>query len=49
MLGHRTRVPVVNPAPLIVRLNAGEPASAVCGEMLLMERPLVMVKERGAG
>ena len=44
-----TLVLAVNPAPLTVRLNAGEPASAVCGEMLLMESPLVMVKVRGAG
>ena len=39
----------MKPAPLTVRLNAGAPATALCGERLLMDKALVTVKTRGDG
>ena len=40
---------LVKPAPLTVRRNAGPPAVALCGTMLLIDSAVVMVKVSGAG
>ena len=42
-------VALVKPAPLTVRRNAGPPAVALCGTMLLIDSAVVMVKVSGAG
>ena len=42
-------VALVKPAPLTVRRNAGPPAVAFCGTMLLIDSAVVMVKVSGAG
>ena len=44
-----TCVALVKPAPLIVRVNAGPPTVVLCGEMLLIDIAVVMVKVTGAG
>jgi len=46
---HRRLVPAANPAPLIVRVNAGPPAAAEDGERLVSVRVGVITKESGAG
>ena len=40
---------LVKPAPLTVRRNAGPPAVALCGTMLLIDSAVVIVKVSGAG
>ena len=42
-------VALVKPAPLTVRRNAGPPAVALCGTMLLIDSAVVIVKVSGAG
>ena len=44
-----TCVALVKPAPLTVRVKAGPPAVALWGEILLIDRAVVMVKVSGAG
>ena len=44
-----TCVVLVKPAPFTVRVKAGPPAVALCGEMLVIDSAVVMVKVRGAG